>query len=313
MVSTKKILTAVSAAALCLTLTGCSDASAKLKDSSTALFKVGNKTITKGQIYSTMVSMAGASTAINDATNTIASAEVEVTDDIKNQAQSTLKTYKTMYGDSFSSYLESANMDEDQYVNEYLIPSLLAAELNTKYVEEKWDDLLTMYKPVKATVLSFTSQDDRDAAMQELKDGSATASEAAKNHNSSSDGSSKVYTNQDTSLDTMVRAVLSSMKTSDGWVDTQSSDSATFYLLHVDDDDPEDYRDDLTETLSNLSNVKTDATTYYFKKYNFHIYDITLYNAVKDAYPDNLVQDMKDDTSDDSASATASASADSTN
>ena len=296
MISAKKLLTGASAIALSFTLAGCSDASAKLKDSSSGLIKVGNKTITKGQIYSTMVSMSGASTAINNATNKIAAAEVEVTDEIKQQAESSLNTYKSMYGDSFASYLESTGMTEDEYVNEYLIPSLLAADLSTKYIEEKWDDLITMYKPVKATVLTFSSQEDRDAALQELNDGSSNAETAAKNHNSTSDGSSKVYTNQDTTLDTMVRAVLSSMKSSDGWVDTQSSDSATYYLLHVDEDDTENYREELKTAFSNISNVKTDATTYYFKKYGFHIYDITLYDAVKASYPDNLVQDMPADT-----------------
>ncbi len=296
MISAKKLLTGASAVALCFTLAGCSDASAKLKDSSSALIKVGNKTITKGQIYSTMVSMSGASTAINNATNKIAATEVEVTDEIKQQAESSLNTYKSMYGDSFASYLESTDMTEDEYVNDYLIPSLLAADLSTKYIEEKWDDLITMYKPVKATVLAFSSQEDRDAALQELNDGSSNAEAAAKNHNSTSDGSSKVYTNQDTTLDTMVRAVLSSMKSNDGWVDTQSSDSATYYLLHVDEDDTENYREELKTAFSNISNVKTDATTYYFKKYGFHIYDITLYDAVKASYPDNLVQDMPADT-----------------
>ena len=46
MISAKKLLTGASAVALCFTLAGCSDASAKLKDSSSALIKVGNKTIT---------------------------------------------------------------------------------------------------------------------------------------------------------------------------------------------------------------------------------------------------------------------------
>ena len=67
-------------------------------------------------------------------------------------------------------------------------------------------------------------------------------------------------------------------------------------MLHVDEDDTENYREDLKTAFSNISNVKTDATTYYFKKYGFHIYDITLYDAVKASYPDNLVQDMPADT-----------------
>ena len=55
----------VFASALALTvLAGCTDATAKLPDSSTALFSVGNKTITKGDVYSLMNSTSGASTAI---------------------------------------------------------------------------------------------------------------------------------------------------------------------------------------------------------------------------------------------------------
>ena len=64
-------------------LAGCSDAQAKLKDSSTALFSVGKKTVTKGDLYSKMNSTSGASVVTNNATKQISAAEIEVTDDMK--------------------------------------------------------------------------------------------------------------------------------------------------------------------------------------------------------------------------------------
>ena len=45
--------------------------------------------------------------------------------------------------------------------------------------------------------------------------------------------------------------------------------------------------------LQKINQVSADASTYFFKKHNFHIYDKTIYDAIKDKYPDILVQDMK--------------------
>ncbi|WP_108774065.1 hypothetical protein [Lactimicrobium massiliense] len=309
MLKMRKAILASAAVAMALTLAGCKDASAKLKDSSTVLFTVGKKKVTKGNVYETMVNMAGASTAINNATNTIASQEVEITDDIKAQAESTLNTYKSMYGDTFTSYLEQSNMSEDDYLNDYLIPSLLASQLTDKYIEAKWDDLISMYKPCKATVLSFTSLDDANAALDELKAGTSDAATAASNHNSSSDGTSEIYTTQSSSLDSMVRAILSSLTPDDGWNEVTGSDGSTYYLVKVDSNDTDSMHDDIVSALSSISNVSSDATTYYFRKYKFHVYDITLYNAIKASYPDNLVQDMAESTASAEASFSASASA----
>ena len=127
-----KLVKILSVAAVSGMLVGCSDASAKLSDSSTAIFSVGNKTITKGDMFTTMETMSGADTAINDATSTISSLEVEVTDDIKSQAEDTLSTYKSMYGDTFSNNLESQGITEEDYVNDYIIPSLLAEQRKQK-------------------------------------------------------------------------------------------------------------------------------------------------------------------------------------
>lgn len=286
---TLKILAAAAAAAA---LAGCSDASAKLKDSSTAVFSVGKTTITKGDVFSAMEIMSGADTAINDATNTISSLEVEVTDEIRSQAEDTLSTYKSMYGDTFGTYLETAGMTEEDYLNDYLIPSLLAEQLNYKYVDEEWDELVEMYKPCKATILEFTSSDDANAALSELKDGTSDAAAAAAAHNSSSDGTSEIYTNQSSELDSMIRAVLSSLTPEDGWTFATGSDGSTYYAIHVDDSDAANFRDELKETFAGTTNVQNDAKTYYFRKYGFHIYDISIYNGVSNSYPDCLVQDM---------------------
>jgi len=273
-------------------LAGCTDASAKVSDAKTALFTVGKTNVTKGSVYTLMNSSAGATTAVNDANKKIASAEIEVTDEMKATAESTLNSYKSLYGDTFTSYLEQQNMTEDEYVNDYLIPSQQAEKLTAKYLDENFDEVCTSYQVVKATILEFTSQDDANAALSELKDGSKTAAEAASGHNSSSTGTSTVYTLESTDVNSMVRTIISSASPSDGWQMVPEDTGTSYAVVKVDDNTPSNFKDEATTALAAISNVSSAATTYFFKKYNFVIYDITVYDGVKADHPDNLVQDM---------------------
>ncbi|MGM9940846.1 MAG: hypothetical protein ACI32N_02505 [Bulleidia sp.] len=276
-------------------LAGCSDAQANLKDGSTVLMTVGKEKITKEKLFQLMNSTSGASTVISNATRAISEQEVEITDDMKSNAQNTLDSYKSMYGDTFTTYLEQNNMSEDDYLNKNLIPSLQAEKLTALYIEQNWDDVMKLYEPVMATVLEFDNKDDAQAALSELNDGSKTPKEAASEHNSTSSGDSELVTIDDTDLDSTAHSVITGGTPEDGWslVPTTSGDKV--YLIRVDDNNPENYRDQVIETLSGKSNVSSDATTYFFKKYGFHIYDITVYNAVAADYPDYLVQNIKDD------------------
>lgn len=275
-------------------LAGCSDASANLKDGSTVLFKIGSSKVTKQDLFSLMNSTAGASTVISNATKTICEKEIEITDEMKEDAQTTLDSYKSMYGDTFNSYLEQNNMSEEDYLNKNLIPSLQAEKLTEAYIEAEWEKVTDLYEPVMATVLDFSDQDKAQAALSALKDGSKSAEEVSMENECSHDGTSKLYTINDTDLDSTVMSVITNGTPDDGWslVPTTSGDKV--YLIRVDDNNPENYRDKVFSTLSGTSNVSADATTYYFRKYGFHIYDITVYNAIKSDYPDYLVQNIKD-------------------
>ena len=289
----KKTNTLLASALMLAVLSGCTDATAKLKDSSTVLFSVGSVNVTKGTVYNMMKASSGASVAVNNATKFIAEKEVEVTEDMKKDAQSTLEAYIAYYGDSFTAYLEQNNMTKESYVTDYLIPSLQADELIKQYINEKFDELTARYKPVKATVLTFTAKEDAEAALSELKDGSKSPADAAKGHNSSSKGDSQIYTIE-TSLDAMVKSVLTSAKPEEGWIMTASSDSSEYAVLRIDKNDASTFKEEAVTTLSSITNVENDSTTFWFKKYGFHVYDKTIYDAVAADYPDNLVQDMKE-------------------
>ena len=271
------------------TITGCSDATASLKDKSTVVMKVGKTAITKGEVYSTLFASYGYTQAVTDAKHIIANNEIEITDDMKEQADSIVEMYKNYYGDQFTSMLESNNMTEDDYKDTY-ITSLQTAELTNKYIDEEYDALVLEYTPVKATILSFSEEDKADSTLSALKDGSLSAAEAAKNYDSNKSGDSEIVTINSTSYDAEALAVIRSNKPDDGWAKVNSSSSGTTYLIHVDETDANNFKDEFKSSISSTDAVKKNAITYFFKKYNFTVYDINLYNALEENNPEALVQ-----------------------
>ena len=274
-------------------LAGCSDASAKLANGSETVMTVGNQKFTKNDIYQMMVSAAGGETVYSKAQTYIAEQEVELTDEMKDSAKNTLELYTMMYGDQFSEYLKSSGMTEDDYVNTVVLPSMQAEKLPGNYINEHFDDLVSTYEPIQVIVLSFSSEEDASKAISALKDGSATAEEAAASNNSSSNGEPEVLVNSSMTYDSAVLTVLRSGSVDDGWVEVPSSDGATFYVVKLVSKNAADFKDEAVTALSGISTVTNAATDHFFRKYNFHVYDIDVYNQLKSNHPEILIQDSK--------------------
>lgn len=286
----KKINIALIGILLTSTLTGCTDAVAKLKDSNTALFSVGSSTVTKGDLYSYM-STSGGSVAISNASTTIAREEIPVTDEMRESAKETLEAYKSYYGDTFAKHLEQIGMTEEEYVEDNLIASQQASQLPNKYVEENFDVLVAAFSPVKATVLDFANQTDADNALAALKEDDSDIKAILEENNSSSTGEASVYTIDSTSLDAVVRTILNSSKPEDGWVKFENSDGSTYTIIRIEDNDPNNYKEEAIDAIASISTVQNDSTKHWFTKYNFHIYDKKVYDDVKANYSNYLVQD----------------------
>ena len=274
-------------------LAGCSDASAKLANGSETVMTVGNQTFSKNDIYQMLVSSAAGDTVYSKAQTFIAEQEVELTDEMKDSAKNTLELYSMMYGDQFTDYLKSSGLTEDDYVNTVILPSMQAEKLPEIYINEHFDELVSTYEPIQVIVLSFSSEEDASKAISALKDGSATAEEAAASNNSASNGEPEILVNSSMTYDSAVLTVLRSGSVDDGWVEVPSSDGSLFYVVKIVSKDASDFKDEAVTAFSGISTVTTEATDYFFRKYNFHVYDIDVYNQLKSNYPQILVQDSK--------------------
>lgn len=285
-----KKMNALLAAGMILTLgAGCSDATAKLSDAKTAVMTVGNKTITKGDMYSFMVGANGASSVVTNAKAKIAEKEIEITDKMKEDAQSTMDLYTTYYGDYFDDYLASLGIEADEYIDKYLLPSARAERLTYKYVEENFEELTNRYMPIKATILAFSDEEKADEALEALKE-DTEISEVITTYESTSKGEPAVY-HAESSLDSAVAAVIGSYLPEDGWQKVAESTGSVYDLIRIEETDFAAFKDEIVETLGALSSLSDPSDIYWFTKYGFHIYDKPLYDMIKESNPSLIIQD----------------------
>ena len=191
----KKILLIIASALLLLT--GCSDAHAKVNNPTEEIIKIGNKSITKEEVYNNLLTNYGSYFTITDATDKILDAEIEITDEMREEANSAIETYKAFYleqWEEFLSYYGYSN--EDEFINSIIRGERLT-KLTEYYVYDQWDDLMDSYNPKKAIVLSFTDSDMANAALVELKKGT-DPQEVATAYASSLSGSSEIITSEST-------------------------------------------------------------------------------------------------------------------
>ncbi len=285
----KKILLTLSLA----TLTACSDAVTKVNKANDVLMKVGKNTITKGELYTSMKQAFGASTVNSMAIKQIAALEVPVNEEMKKAAKDTLNNYKKLYGDSFKSYLSNTKMTEDQYLNDYLIPSQQAQKLAEKYILANYAEISKKYQPVQASVIIFKDEKKANEALTELKKANANIEEIAKKYNSTNKFIKKIFTLDSKEVDSLVRNAIQSQKKELGWTLVKSSDGVTFNLVLIDSKDVNKLQKEITEHLKKDSSITADANTFYFKKYNFHVYDKVVYDALKADFPNIVIQGKK--------------------
>ena len=275
-----------------LLLTGCSDAQAALKDPKTAVFTVGDQTLTKGEMYSFMTARDAGYFAINEAKKVILENEVPVTEDMKKEAQTALDSYKSMLGDTFNDYLASYGFaDEEDYLNNNLILSLRSEQLTKNFINENFDAMVSRYTPKKIKMMQFTDLAKATEALQQVKDG-GNFDEIATASGSTVSAAETIATVQSQYPATVLTFLAST--TDPTLSEVIVDDNGTnFYIVQVLSTNAQDFKEQAVDTFAAIPALSSEASVFYFDKYNFTVYDITIYNQLKANYKDYLIQDNK--------------------
>ena len=280
-----------------LMLGGCGNATANISHGSDVIGTIGSTSITDGDIYGSLKSSSGYSYALTMIREQIFAREIEVTDEMRQQAQDEYDQYAEQYeaqdtgmtAEEYVIYLGYESVDD--YINKVYLPNYEQQALNAKYMEDDNANFLEEYEPVKAQIIQTIDQDTASQALEALNNGDDFADVAEEYNDSTTyDGSEQIVTTQ-SGLPTAVMTKLNDAE--DGTLVNEVIADTTngyYYVVRLVSKDYETIKDDIVEALQDNTTLTNDAMVYYLKKYNFTVYDVDIFNALRDSNPEYLVQ-----------------------
>ena len=267
-------------------LTGCSGATATIKDKDETIMTIGDTKYTKGDEYELLKVSTGTDLTMELVKQAIYKQEVKVTKEMKEKAQEQVDNYKENM-ENFDKQIQSLGYkNSKQYMNKVLIPSLQASELTEKYFTDAKKDIQKTYKPSKARIIQCENKATAKKALKALKSGT-DPEEVAQQYMIDSATYSKT-----TDLSTRLINKLSKAKKA-GVIDevftNESSGNTYAYVAVLVSNTYKDIKDEVYTTLSSDDDITKECLVYYLKKYNFEVHDQDVFNNLKANNPKYLV------------------------
>lgn len=281
----KKLLVILS---LSLVLVGCGNKTTNVSNSSDVLIKVGNQSITVGQVYSQM--MATDSTAIikQMASRIIFDKEVPMDDALKAEADTQLQEFIDSVGENLDVYLQYYGYkDKDDYYNNGIIPSLQQEKLVRNYLTENFDAVAAGYRPKKIRLIEITDATLAAEALAEIKAGVDFSVVAEKFSTSTYPGDEELVNNT-SSIPSVVVEFIDYLTTPT--LSEVLTDGTTNYIVQVTNADTNKLKDEIIESFTFDSTFTDKTLESYFVKYNFTIYDKSVYDLFIQTYPNYITK-----------------------
>lgn len=292
--------------ALCsvLVLTGCSGATATISDKSDAIMTIGNTTITKEDEYNSLKISNGTDLTMELVKQAIYKQEVKVTKKMKKEANSTIASYEESMS-NFEEQLKSLGYSsKKEYKNKVIIPSLQAEALTKKYFTAAKKDIQSTYKPSKAQIIQCENKANAKKALKALKNGddiSSVAQQYMVDGATYSGEESLVTTNSSDLPNRLINKLYKAKNAgviNEVFENTSSGTSYTYVAVLV-DNDYDNIKSDIIDTLSSEDDITEACLIYYLKKYNFEVHDQDVFDNLKTNNPTYLVSRPDLATSDD--------------
>lgn len=293
----KKVLTIIGI--LALLLVGCSDATATISDGKEALFTIGKYSFTKKDLYDEMMNADQAAIIIETATNAILAKEVETTQEIKDKAQEQFDDYKKDLGEDFMESIKSLGCNTEEEFLELCINNQKHTQLYKDYIQAHYDDLYAQYAPFTAKIMFFDGNqavqealENAQKALEELNAGK-TFEDVSKNYKcDETKAKETIYLATDSSLDYNLLTWVNDQTTpTTSQVITNKAGNGYYIVRITNKSNREQIKDQFVEKLISLTEFTNKVDQEYFKKYGFTVYDIDVYNIIKNNYPTYLVQE----------------------
>ena len=296
----KKILTVLFAVATLVTLCACGNVETKVSNPNEVLIQLGKKKVTKQDLYENMPSLYLASMVTGMAKKMVVNWEVEITDEMRDEAQLEMINFRNEVieaGEDWQEQLEAQGYSSEEALIEDIIYYNQFYALIDRYTTENFDTIWQQYAPVKAKILFFDGKEDMDkakenmeACLAEINAGANFEASADKYNADKTSIAETFYAKDNKSLDSAIIVTFGNLS-SEATYQVTAADSEGYYIVQVTNMKKEQLKDELITYVSTIETIEDETFAYYLDKYNFRVYDINAYNDIKANYPTTLVQD----------------------
>ncbi len=265
----KKLIVALLIGAL--TLSACS-ATAKTAIPSDVAVTYKDQTLTTNDVYQTFVYNGDVfSLALSKAINSIGTKELDQAA-LQAEIDKLVQTYNDSYKDQFLQKVQDAGFESiEQFTEEAIRPQAVQTLLVDKYLTEQKDAVAAKFKFRSARYISFESEDEANAAIKALKDGTATW-EAFATTRDAQDLSLvyKGFTDQKTGAAT-IEAILNATK--EGLLDKPVKANTVFTVIEVVDLGSETLDEQIKLYSAEISAISNASLLFFFDKNNVTFHD----------------------------------------
>ena len=290
----KKIISLLT---ILLILVGCSsNSSTQITDKDDVLFKIEDTSVTKGEVYNMLRYQQVGQIIINDAQNMLVESKVELTDEIRAEAQEMLEESKEQFGDYFEAYYGRG--DDEELLETVFIPAVRQRKLLENYFEDNKDTIISEADPVKLNILYYDSQETAQNAIDLLNDGKSIADVldelgTTSNHGVSREKPTVIAKNK--LDDVVVRFIESEEGLLKNFTKSPLMDvtEAKFYVVKLIEDDNEALTEEYKGVFLADQEAGSKVIVDLFKAANFEVYDQAIYDGIKaneqlsDFFPNN--------------------------
>lgn len=270
----------ISALLVLLVLVGCSSiAETQISDKDSVLFKINNKAITKGDIYDMVRYQNISQNIVNDAKSLLVEGDVEVNDEIQATAESNLADARTQMGEYFKMYY--GERTDEELLETVFVPAAKQEAFVKKYYTENQDRIIEENKPVKLIKITYTSEEQAQAAIEALQAGTEISKVISDTVGQGTEA--PVVTALSEQPQVIQDYISSDEGQSKEFNKTPLKDSTaqSFYVVKVEETDPSALKEEYAESFMKNQQAINKLMDELFKEADFKVYDQAIYDSIK--------------------------------
>ena len=294
----KKLSLIVCAFVMMLSLTGCKDAQANVTNGSDSLVTVDGTKITKNDINDLLKDSASAPIVMQMVQEEIYKKEgIKLDAKLKKEAKKAVDAMIEKNGGEekvMAQLIQYGYTSIEDYMEKSAYPIQMSNALLEKYANDNAKSLMEAYHPVKAIIIQTSTKENADKAIKALEKNEKPSAIAKKYGKPSSvyKGKEDVYFLGGGLPEQVFSKIAATSKTgviNEAIIDETARD---YYAIKITNLDPNSYKDEaINHIIKGAGDLSSKMMKFYLEKYNFTIYDIDVYNAIKSTNEGFIVQD----------------------